>query len=421
VLSGLEFARAWALIALLLPALLWWFARKPRPPRERATGTLAIWHEVLSDPNVVTGRRAHGVPPRLYWTLLALLLGSLALAGPVLRRAAEAQRRVVLDTSPSMFLPWSTPDGEVSGRLRIEVALDLARKSIDGPVLWRRFDGARWEEAPGDAPPEAWLQATNLVQETLPWSEEDRPDSLWVTDRAAEPRAAAWVASGGGAVDGLVGVRGVRRIEVRAGALVDAGPATARAYALSAELPELVVALTHAWAQERGLVRRSGVPLALEVLGSARAEGERRVQLGGWTLTGRAAAAPRGTPVWRDTQGEVVLGTAPGRLELALTDPVRGTTPARVDGDRQAFALRWIDALEAAVLPRDGVVSLSERGDAGPGGSDPGTARFRDASLETAPIAVWLAILALSCAALGMRWLVAGRRSGAAGASGLRI
>ncbi|MCA8979490.1 MAG: hypothetical protein KDC14_05655, partial [Planctomycetes bacterium] len=311
---GLEFQRASALFLLALPLVLWLLARRPRPPHERATGTLDIWREVLERSAARPTTRGRGVPPGLYALFLGLALGALALAGPRTHREAAPEWRVVLDTRASMYLPWREEAQSAGEDRRIDVALRAAREWIDGPALWTRFDGAHWESVRGLEPPPDWLRATNRTTTAMPWSEVDRADALWVTDRAPESREASWCASGGAHVDGIVGRVDGRLVELRDGARIELGAASPVRLVLDASLPRELRGLSEAWARERGIeLVASGADL--RVGSGASREGARVVLGDGWQLSGAAAQEPAGEVLWRDREGAAALATRTGQLQ----------------------------------------------------------------------------------------------------------
>lgn len=395
---GLEFQRAAALSLLVLPLVLWWLARRPRPPQERATGTLEIWREVLERAIATPTTRGRGVPPGLYCLLLGLVLGTLALAGPRSGRSVAPEWRVVLDTRTGMYLPWRGEGAPETTRRRLDVALDVAREWIEGPALWMRFDGERWEHASGVAPPAAWLRDSNRTTDSMPWSEVDRADTLWITDGAPQSHEASWIASGGDRVDGVVGRRNGRIASMRDGERIELGAPDRVRLALDARLPEALRGLCESWARERGAeLVDVDADADATVRVTAPRSGERVVPGDGWSLTGRAAEEPVGRALWRDSAGDVALSAAPGTLRLALHEPLE------LEGDRRAFALDWLEALEASVLEPDGTVPLAARRSVGSGG------RFRGAGpgppLRTSPgvLVSWLALGAALLVGLGLR------------------
>jgi aerotolerance regulator-like protein len=397
-LIDLEFQRAFAFAFLALPVLLWILARRPRPPRERATATLSVWREVLEQNSAVPTSRGRGVPLGLYWILLALVLGTVALAGPHRPRLAEPEWRVVLDTRPQMFLPWQPEDPNGSSERRIDVALARADEWISGPAQWMRFDGDAWQVVRGDRPPADWLRASNHDSESVPWSEVDRADSLWITDRVPEPRAASWVASGGARVDGLVGRRDGRLVTVLDGELVVDGVPDPARLSFDGGLPRELRRLTELWARERGM--RSlpfGTESDLVIRVTPARDGTSVVRGPGWELTAAAAEAPTGRALWRDADGATVLAGSAGELQLALRDPLR------LEGDRRALGVAWIDALEAHVAPPRGAVGLRARRAAGEGGAARGAGPGPPADSAPGTLVSWLALAAGLCAALGLR------------------
>lgn len=392
-----EFQRPSALAALVLPIALWLLARRPRPPIAAATGTLAIWHEVLEQMTARPTTRKRGLPLGLLFLLLALTLGSLALAGPVQRAESAAPWRVVLDTRPQMFLPWSLTADRTSDQRRIDVALESAAQWIDGETLWMRFDGEEWEESRGSDPPADWLIAANLVMDELPWSEVDRADCLWITDRIPKPSAASFSASGGSAVDGWVGRRNGHRLFARGSELFESAEVDRARLFVADAVPRELRALTEAWSRERD-VDLVGVEDAADLRLSVtqRGDGESSVFGTDWTLRGATCAEPTGRVIWRDEVGATVLAGTPGELRLALRDPVEW------GGDRRRFGLAWIEILESHVRSPAGAVSLTGRRDAGPAGLGLGPEAPLAAS-RPARLVSWMIAAAALAAALGLR------------------
>lgn len=393
---GLEFQRAAALFLLALPLILWLLARRPRPPRERATGTLAIWREVLDLAVATPASRCRGVPPGLYLLLLGLVSGTLALAGPRQSREAAPEWRVVLDTRANLFLPWRADGAEAGEQRRIDVALAAAREWIDGPALWMRFEDERWETERGVEPPAAWLRATNHPTAAPPWSEVDRADTLWITDRVPAAREASWSASGGERVDGVVGRRDGRLVSLLDGERVELGPASRVQLSVDPRLPRELAQLSASWARERGIALVEA-DADLRILTTTVRPGERVVSGEGWKLTGRAAEDARGRVLWRDAQGAAVLWTAPGELQLGMQGP------CALEGDRRALGIAWIDALEAAAPPPPEAIPPLARRSAGAGGVRRGSGPGVAAGTEPGVLVTWLALAAALLGALGLR------------------
>jgi hypothetical protein len=297
-----------------------------------------------------------------------------------------------------MFLPWLGPQGSKVGARRIDVALEAAREWIDGEAQWLRFDGEGWESARGSDPPQDWLGASNRATDAMPWSEVDRADTLWITDRALTPRAASWVASGGAAVDGIVGRRGDRLLAVQNGELIATGESDRVTVFVESSVPHELRDLTAAWGRERGVdFAETNSNVDLRVSTTPLRTGERLVRGGAWELRGTAAEAPAGRVLWRDASGAAALGVAPGELQLAFGDPLS------IDGDRRALGLAWIEALESAVEPPAGSVSLAARRSAGAGGRERGAGPGPPPGTTPGALISWLALAACIAGALGLR------------------
>jgi hypothetical protein len=376
--SDFYWARPAGLLALLLPLAVWWLARRPRPPAEVATGTLAVWREVAVEALPAARRR------RAPWLLLAALgLGALALAGPRTSRAGSNNWRVVVDRSPSMHLPIDArgaAQGAAGGATRLERALALAeveleRRGARAPT-YLAYDGVDFVAADG-ALPEAWRRPPALPHPEPDWSRVDRARTLWVTDQepATQPRHAGLVLSGGELASGPAAVAPDGMLldfdgqELRPSARRAAG----RALWIDATVPAPVRALAELWAAERGLDLAAapdtgGVALAI----AAPPPGAREplaIGRDGWELEVRALAGglPRSASradVASDFElaptpwlgGPVVLvQSAPGHIELAFDES------SEPRGDPAAFALSWSALFDACLLPPREVVPVAER------------------------------------------------------------
>ncbi len=414
----LDWSRPSALLALALPLALWVLARRPRPPRELATGTLAIWRELRPTGEPVGAARRRGVPWWVRFTMAALVCGALALAGPTPRPAEEERWIVVVDQRPGVFLPWVASDGRADERTRLDVALDraLALQLDPAEREWRRYVDGAWERATGAAPPDAWRVAPARPAVAPPWSEVDARGTLFVSDRRVDATLASPVWSGGGAVEGLVGRRGDRALYWRGGALAAGESLPPLRVAIDPEVPRELATLTAAWARERGAeIVAEDADLAVRAApGGDGDDGEDsqdskgstgdavRVRgASGWSWRGAARdlAVPGDARVLRrDERGAPRLVGTAGDLLLGLGEPFA------LDGDRRAAGLAWIAHLEDAVPPPAGAVALAARADAGEGGAvigpDPAG---RSAPRPGAPFAFWLTLGALACAAAAAR------------------
>ncbi|MDP6838654.1 MAG: BatA domain-containing protein [Planctomycetota bacterium] len=224
-----DWARPAGLWALALPLLVLLASFLGRRPREVFTGTLGLWRELETENSARGARRSWHLPASRYLLLLALLSGALALAGP--RWALPVERdtyRVIVDRSPSMYLPLSGKEkGEAEedgGPSRLEAAVKLLRDYPgigEAQLLWEdptanmagdpvgneaRAAGQEVRLPRGwEIPPERWGAPRGEVD----WAAWDRAGVIWLTDRApglggVERRLAGLVASGGAAVPGWV-------------------------------------------------------------------------------------------------------------------------------------------------------------------------------------------------------------------------
>ena len=371
-MNGFYWARPDWLAALALPLAVWWLARRPRPPAETATGTLAVWREAAAEALPAAARR------RAPWLLLAALcLGALALAGPR-TLVSGSPWRVVVDRSPSMHLPVTA----AGGATRLERALALAEAELERRGARARrylaYDGVEFVTAEGDGLPPAWRRAPALPHPEPDWARIDFSRTLWVTDRepATAPRQAGLVLSGGDLVPGPAAV-------APDGTLLDfdgqslrpsAERAAPRALWIDAAVPDPVRDLAELWAEERGLALAPGPDaddVALSLAGPP-SGARQRIAAGrdGWELDASALpgglprAAARGRPPGSDfelaatpwlAEPVILVQSAPGRIELAFDE---STEPR---GDPAAFALSWSALFDACLLPPREVVPVAER------------------------------------------------------------
>lgn len=423
MIATLELAHPAALGLLLVPlVVLWYVARALARPRPDATGALEIWKR--SAPEAPRSSSARTIPPAVWLLAAALACAAVAIAGP--RAGGNPPSRsllVVVDRSPSMYLASG-------GTTRFERALALTREHL------ARLGGeeVRWIAPPtfGDearAPrdcPLAWSTAPREGALEPAFDLYDRPDTLWLTDRAPTPlpRRAGVCASGGEAVPGPIGVSDGRVVAWDGERLV-AGDARARdRIALDRGLPARVTRFARVWAAARGLdvvdaEAADGEDTALVVRQAA----DGVVQSGTVARDGWSARA-----TWR---APIVLDAPEGRLVAWLSardGPVVAFGSRRIvvalesidepSGDPAAFPVSWSALFDAALAPPAGCVPLAERRAAG----DPfvrAPARDRGendvrASLGTALAAAAGVVCAL--AALGLAARAARRSMSAEGA-----
>ena len=384
-LLGVEWARPLALLALALPVALLLASRLHERPVEIATGTLDLWKRVLAARPPPSGRARRRIPPAVWLLAAALALGALALAGPARPAKSSRALRVLVDRSPSMELPLG------SGTRR-ERALAMANAWIDANL-------------PRGSPIE-WID-----REEPFGPDDDRPDTLWVTDRAPEPppARAGFVASGGSAVPGPIALDGTTRYDwdgERIAAVRDGAPQ--RSVAVIGELPRPIADVLAAWAQARGAriapKYERGVSLGLTTAVS----GSRRdldVGRDGWSARAAVLDVPIDLTTWlEDAEHRTLVAWRPGLVASAivsLDDP---------RGDPAAFAVSWAQLFDSAVLPPPGIVELAERRAAGA----EATVAPRAAGDEGPPPgsrsgAAALALVAAVCAALAAALARSGR------------
>lgn len=414
-LAAIELARPGALAWLVVPLVVAWLASRPRAPLVRPTGTAEIWREVARDPAAAPASR-RAIPWRLALLLAALTAAVLALAEP--RAAGPSERatwRVVVDRSPSMYLPI---DGR-GGATRLDRALELARSELervgaDARVEWIAASGEFSVASAGSAPPVEWSSTPRGAWDEPEWSLHDRAGTLWVTDRAVESRSASLVASGGAAAPGLVAGRpdgswiwdGERVEEQR-----PRGDPIVVAW-IDPELVDSPVGRAFvAWRQARKLAGPSpgpGTRLDVHAAGEGDAF-EAEIGRDGWSARATVRAVPpsptepsrawlsatngdgHSVDVVRWSRGEIVVG-------LASLEDLRG--------DPAAFAVSWAELFDRAFAPLG--VPAAERAEAGTPAVRPGAEPARAAG----PPTVLVAALALAAAAFALGAVVAAPRSG---------
>ncbi|HTF86971.1 MAG TPA: hypothetical protein VK843_01085, partial [Planctomycetota bacterium] len=184
-MNGWFFARPEALWLLLSIPLLGWLARSSEPSLPRWTGGLHFWRRSLETEAPIGAQRQRGLPWSLVAALLAVSLTCFALAD--LRRGPAAtvplHWQLVLDRSPSMFLPVS--DGvQNTPRIRraVELALELCERSGVEPQAreWLTFAFDGEHSSRGARPPEEWLSREWGPGGETPWQSLDRPDCVWI-------------------------------------------------------------------------------------------------------------------------------------------------------------------------------------------------------------------------------------------------
>ncbi|MBK7877225.1 MAG: hypothetical protein IPJ77_16030 [Planctomycetes bacterium] len=369
---GFEFARPWALVLLALPLALLVVARLVDRPPAWYTGAFELWLRVARTRPDDARAQKRRVPPPLWPFALGLACAALAAAGPRPGGSGAGAWRVIVDRSPSMYLPASTDAGAPT---RLERAAKLLEELLAGSEL-------EWLDPGDDAPvpqrsramPAAWRSPPEFTRGELDWSAHDAAGVVWLTDRfpAIAPARASVAASGGVALPGLVGVRGgtglawdgERIRETTTGvepACVECAPPLARAWS------ELVLV----WARARELATCAApaarAELRIAFVADAAAPA-RTLAFGrdGW----RAHGDVRGAVPGRDARGPlaawlvaedgtVLVAVGPGRVATVLPPDLV------LDEGEEAFAVSFARLFDACLQPARGVVALAERSAAG--------------------------------------------------------
>ena len=401
----LYFARPWGLLALVLPLSVLLASWVGRRPRELSTGTLELWRDLGPEAEAAGVRRAWRLPFSRLLLLAALVSGALALAGPRFAGAPAGNTwRIIVDRSPSMYLPWEAAGqairgtgGDPKGRTRLAAALEMLHElpgAGEATFIWEDpgqvFGGTPVGPEPsGPDLPRGWEldpAKWGVPRAAVDWAGRDEAGVIWLTDHEPElggggRRRAGLVASGGAAVPGWVAwERELRFAWDGSGKLVretctDAPPLVL----FQNDVPGPLRRFIEVWAADRGL-RISGEAEAgprLRVVGPRWVD-EVPVTVGvggagGWSLSGTATRGgappfplglqPPGAPTVLETRLAssldgapwVLVSGAPGHLELAwrsLEEP---------GGDPAAFAVWWGSLLDELLLDPPGVLPLAER------------------------------------------------------------
>lgn len=446
---ALVFLEPIALLGLVAPLVLLALALRRQDPREAYLGTTRFFAEKESG---ATGKRKRSVPLWLVAAAGALALGVLALAKP----GYESQPpkgvllEVVIDSSPSMYLPYRAagareelpaepatdpPAGAAAAR-RIDVAWDSFRvwaQEYEGTVEGQVYvalgpgDPVHWKDA---RLPEAPVKAEPEVH----WMVHDSPSTIWLTDsaRQAEHRQRAGLfASGGDAIPGPVSLGAEGGIYWKADGSTEYREGLGRRgwVRVGPNVPASVAELLEIWAKARGL--RFGAPadtdrLAVELsvhcvpspeagVTSVAPQASRAGRDGWeaeWLVLPPGATSPRLRSGWRpwlfDSDGDVLVSQAPGQIELGFQGLNGPPT------DDAAFAVSWVELFDRARLSSSQVVEPSERAAAGPAASIPpahpaileaeGADQKRERLLDRA--AALRASLAAAAALLGLGALI---------------
>ncbi|HUR27842.1 MAG TPA: hypothetical protein VM509_06630, partial [Planctomycetota bacterium] len=368
-MSGWLFAHPAALSGLLLVPLLWWRARAGAPPRVQWTAALALWRRALPVEATEGATRRSAISWSLAAALCAVTFAVLALADPqrTPSRAMAERWTLVLDRSPSMFLPVPEAAGDVTRLQRaVELAVTLCERFRIAPEArsWTTyaFDGAHATD--GARPPAAWLTRAWGPGASTPWLALDAPGHVFVTDCAPElpPARAGLVHSGAAPVHGPVADQGERCLEW------DGVQLQARAWTtprpglhLGARLPEDLALLARLWSEQRGLdlvgdadraclriepVARSGSP-----------ERTGRLEGPGWSVDARSPqiepeAGFTSFASFRAGDGErfPAVQWRPGSIHVAPS------LISAEQADSAVFSVSWAELFDRARLPDPEVV-----------------------------------------------------------------
>ena len=382
VLPGIDaivLARPLALAALALPILLLLYSVRRNEPQRRLLGTTRFF-----GPEEAAGEDAkrRRLPPSKLLAMGALVAGAVALAGPGVEpsRPEGSSIRMVIDRSPSMFLPVKASGGSVT---RLESALNRFRAWAEEREAL--MDGRLFVEVVGQGPSGLvhWseLQVPGAPgggqgEEEPLWPLYDQTATVWITDREPHRSKAGIVASGGELVPGMTaaGAKGSVFLDASGREVFDAQRSSPGSFYVGPSVPRELADLMALWAASRGLAASSAPEegTSLRLLG---AEGEdasssaRTEQAGrdGWQISVRAVGGAQLGPSVRGSQPAVWLASTAG-TPLIAQEPgvIRVGFTAFVElpeepSEAAALALSFTDLFDRTRLPHPGVVSSRER------------------------------------------------------------
>ncbi len=114
----MHWERPWAIWFTPVLAIAWWLLVVARKPRSMFTGAYSLW---AGTEIALPSKRTRGAWPVRYWELAALACGLLALAGPVPQESSpDSSMLVIVDRSPSMYLPHGSTGGATRLRFGLE-------------------------------------------------------------------------------------------------------------------------------------------------------------------------------------------------------------------------------------------------------------------------------------------------------------
>ncbi len=406
--NAIEWTRPWGFVALLLPLLILLLARQRGDPHRKLTGALEIWRRVDAQLPAARGQRER-IPPGTIPLLAALVLGTVALAGPrIPLPPTRSTWTLVVDRSPSTHLQHE------AGGTRLERALLEARKVLD--EIGSEGDLVRWQspQRPSlllpmrEEPGAEWLRGEAWTQAPT-WSSWREAGCIWVTDREPTVAGAAdgsptdfsrnlgsagLVASGGAAVAGPIEIGPTHQVRLESGELQTIKMAWQRPFVelRGTSVPEPIERMLGVWCDERGLeLRRSLNGTDWEAIKSSKAalqwivappDGPTRAVVSGrdgWIAEGAYVPVSPPDPM-RERSWDIwladsddgsfdngrsgsgwLIAKAPG---LIWSSWVEMQEPG---GDPAAFALSFGELCDRSALAPEQVIPLAEREAAGGG------------------------------------------------------
>jgi hypothetical protein len=428
----IEFARPLALLGLVLPLALWWFARHAAAPRSHSSGIHDWWPPTPAAARAGSRRRT---PVWARWLVVALAAAIGALAEPHASRPAGVWR-IVIDTQAALELPV-----RAGGPTRLDAALQeceawLATLPADTEVHWIDTTGAAARTRAGDPLRREWPARARRGEVLRALDAYDAPHTVWLVARTPTPppRHAAWFASGGAAVSGPIasGMQDGRRVRwVYDGANVHSEPdlSPARVLQIDAAVPARLAELARLWAAQRGFltgeaqrpagrlrVERAALRASVPAVPAARVT--ERAGRDGWqaelsgalsfaTTSARSAEWPLARA---DGSALACVRYGDGEVELAFD------ALAEPDGDPAAFALSWSRLFDASWLGDADEYSIEQRSAPGDGVDRLPLATL-DAERRADPRLSALLGFGAACAALGCAHAWSRRAGGSSAAA----
>jgi hypothetical protein len=421
-IGDIELERPLALLLLALPFALLLLVRLRARPEEDATGTLEIWRRAAAEQPTSAARSRRKIPLAIWLVCASLACAAVAAAGPRQKHEGGQSITIVVDRSPSMFLPSGSGIRLERPYVRLKhgpVSRGLAATSSIVTITWVSSGDVGGRGIVADDMPPEWKTPPRIAAPEIDFDSWDRPGVLFWTDRwpVSTPLQAGLLAGGGDAVPGPIGIHeGKLVVWDGTTVAVTSQAAPLRAVRIDPRVPESIARAARSWAAARGLAVAPSTPdptifLALELRSAVEANepslADRKIGRDGWT----AQAAIGGRVPERDddgglenwlagADGQALVRAGPGRIWIGLR------ALEEVRGDPASFVVSWSRLFDERVLLPPQCVPLSERLSAEP----PGFLVPTYAESEPRAPQRWPVLLAAAALLFGLSALVAGAR-----------